>query len=69
MGACLAGGAGGKGTWGMYGSELSSAESALDYKDPNYDPESLDNGDIHLATIIPEMSDEDIQVSRLRISI
>ncbi|ODN05858.1 Programmed cell death protein 4 [Orchesella cincta] len=56
------GGAGGKGTWGVYGSEL-NADGALDYKDPNYDPEALENGDIHLAAIIPEMSDEEIQTS------
>lgn len=56
------GGAGGKHTWGAYGSELSAAaDAALDYKDPNYDSESLDNGDIHLEAIIPEMSDDEIQ--------
>lgn len=54
------GGAGGKGTWGVYGSEL-RAEAALDYKDPNYDSESLDNGDIHLEAIIPELTDEELQ--------
>jgi len=54
------GGAGGKGTWGAYGSEL-SGEASLDYKDPNYDSESLDNGDIHLKAIIPEMTDDEIQ--------
>jgi programmed cell death protein 4 len=54
------GGAGGKGTWGVYGSEL-SADSALDYKDPNYDSESLENGDIHLEAIIPQMPDEEMQ--------
>ncbi|CAL8103149.1 unnamed protein product [Orchesella dallaii] len=56
------GGAGGKGTWGAYGSEL-NADAAIDYKDPNYDPESLDNGDIHLEAIIPEISDDEIQNS------
>lgn len=56
------GGAGGKGTWGAYGSEL-NADAALDYKDPNYDSESLDNGDIHLEAIIPEMSDDEMQAS------
>ena len=30
--------------------------------DPNYDSDSLDNGDIELKTIIPELSDEEIQV-------
>lgn len=57
----LVGGAGGKGTWGAYGSEMND-DAALDYKDPNYDSESLDNGDIHLEAIIPEMSDDEIQV-------
>jgi len=55
------GGAGGKHTWGAYGSELSGGHAALDYKDPNYDSECLDNGDIHLEAIIPELSDDDIQ--------
>jgi len=53
------GGAGGKGTWGAYGSELSSVV-ALDFKDPNYDSESLENGDITLESIIPEMPDEEL---------
>jgi len=55
------GGAGGKGTWGAYGSELSEGVASLDYKDPNYDSESLDNGDIQLKAIIPDLSDEEIQ--------
>jgi len=54
------GGAGGKGTWGALGSEL-AAVAALDFKDPNYDSESLENGDIHLAAIIPELTDEELQ--------
>jgi programmed cell death protein 4 len=54
------GGAGGKHTWGAYGSELVD-NTALDYKDPNYDSECLDNGDIHLEAIIPEISDDEIQ--------
>jgi len=54
------GGAGGKGTWGALGSELAAVE-ALDIKDPNYDSESLDNGDITLEAIIPEMTDEELQ--------
>jgi len=54
------GGAGGKGTWGIYGSEL-NADVALDYKDPNYDSESLENGNIHLESIIPEMTDEEVK--------
>lgn len=54
------GGAGGKGVWGKLGSEL--VEADVDMNDPNYDSDSLDNGDIELKTIIPEMSDEEIQV-------
>lgn len=56
----LTGGAGGKGVWGKLGSEL--VEADVDMNDPNYDSDSLDNGDIELKTIIPEMSDEEIQV-------
>jgi programmed cell death protein 4 len=56
----LTGGAGGKGVWGKLGSEL--VEVDVDMNDPNYDSDSLDNGDIELKTIIPEMSDEEIQV-------
>nr|CAD7595784.1 unnamed protein product [Timema genevievae] len=55
----LKGGAGGKGVWGKPGSELQEVD--VDMNDPNYDSDSLDNGDIELKTIIPEMSDEDIK--------
>lgn len=55
------GGAGGKHTWGAYGSEMAAGHAALDFKDPNYDSESLDNGDITLEAIIPEMTDDEIQ--------
>lgn len=55
------GGAGGKGVWGKLGSELEEAD--VDMNDPNYDSDSLENGDIELKTIIPEMSDEDIHKS------
>jgi len=30
--------------------------------DPNYDSDSLDNGDIELKSVVPQMSDEEIQV-------
>jgi len=59
----LTGGAGGKGVWGKLGSEL--VEADVDMNDPNYDSDSLDNGDIELKTIIPEMSDEEIQVQEV----
>jgi len=55
------GGAGGKHTWGAMGSEISADGSTMDYKDPNYDSESLENGDITLESIVPVMSDENIQ--------
>lgn len=56
----MTGGAGGKGVWGKLGSEL--VEADVDMNDPNYDSDSLENGDVELKTIIPEMSDEEIQV-------
>lgn len=55
------GGAGGKGTWGQLGSELQEVDE--DMNDPNYDSDSLDNGDIELKSVIPEMTEEDLQVS------
>jgi hypothetical protein len=45
------------------GSEL--VEADVDMNDPNYDSDSLENGDVELKTIIPETSDEDIQVGEL----
>ncbi|XP_063231574.1 programmed cell death protein 4 [Bacillus rossius redtenbacheri] len=53
------GGAGGKGVWGKPGSEL--VEVDVDMNDPNYDSDSLDNGDIELKSIIPEMTEEEIR--------
>ena len=53
----FSGGAGGKGTWGAYGSEL-SGEASLDYKDPNYDSESLENGDIQNGSSIGLRNDQ-----------
>lgn len=55
------GGAGGKGVWGKLGSELE--EEDIDRNDPNYDSDSLDNGDIELTPIIPEASDEELRKS------
>uniref|UniRef100_A0A0K8SCI9 MI domain-containing protein n=1 Tax=Lygus hesperus TaxID=30085 RepID=A0A0K8SCI9_LYGHE len=54
------GGAGGKGVWGKLGSELAEEED-IDRNDPNYDSDSLDNGEIELATYIPEASDEELR--------
>uniref|UniRef100_A0A1B6LV66 Programmed cell death protein 4 n=1 Tax=Graphocephala atropunctata TaxID=36148 RepID=A0A1B6LV66_9HEMI len=53
------GGAGGKGVWGKPGSELQ--EEDVDMNDPNYESDSLDNGDIELKTIIPETSVDEIR--------
>ncbi|XP_071448037.1 programmed cell death protein 4 isoform X1 [Hetaerina americana] len=51
------GGAGGKGVWGKLGSEL--WEDDVDMKDPNYDSDT--EADVELKTIIPEMTDEQLQ--------
>lgn len=56
----FSGGAGGKGVWGKPGSEL--VEEDVDRNDPNYESDSLENGDIELKTIIPETSSEEIRV-------
>ena len=53
------GGAGGKGVWGAPGSEL--LEAYEDVNDPNYDSESLVNGDIELKAVVPEISNEEIR--------
>ena len=55
----MAGGAGGKGVWGMPGSELDVPE-AMDEKDPNYDSDSLDNGDVTLEAMVPVLSDSEL---------
>lgn len=57
----ILGGAGGKGVWGVPGSEL--LETYEDQNDPNYDSESLTNGDIELKAVIPELNDEEMQVT------
>lgn len=53
------GGAGGKGVWGLPGSEL--LETYEDINDPNYDSENLNNGDIELKVVVPEVSHEEIK--------
>lgn len=53
------GGAGGKGVWGKPGSELDAPE-VMDERDPNYDSDSLENGDVTLETIVPHLSPEEI---------
>lgn len=57
----ISGGAGGKGVWGKPGSEL--VEEDVDMNDPNYESDSLDNGDVELKTIIPQASVDEIRVS------
>lgn len=52
------GGAGGKGVWGLPGSELLETYED-DVNDPNFDDES--NGDIELKAIVPEVPYEDIR--------
>ncbi|KAJ8952946.1 hypothetical protein NQ318_006563 [Aromia moschata] len=53
------GGAGGKGVWGAPGSEL--LETYEDVDDPNFDSETLSNGDIELKAVFLEVSDEDVK--------
>lgn len=53
------GGAGGKGVWGLPGSEL--LEAYEDFDDPNYDSENINNGDIELKAVVPDVSDEEIR--------
>lgn len=53
------GGAGGKGVWGLPGSEL--LEAIEDINDPNFDSENLNNGDIELKAIVPAVSAEQIK--------
>ncbi|KAB0802895.1 hypothetical protein PPYR_05081 [Photinus pyralis] len=53
------GGAGGKGVWGVPGSEL--LEAYEDVNDPNYDYENLNSGDIELKVVIPKVSMEDLK--------
>lgn len=53
------GGAGGKGVWGLPGSEL--LEAYEDFDDPNYDSENFNNGDIELKAVVPTVSDEEIR--------
>ncbi|XP_060526442.1 programmed cell death protein 4 [Cylas formicarius] len=53
------GGAGGKGVWGVPGSEL--LEAYEDVNDPNFDAENLSNGDIELKAVVPEETNEEIR--------
>ncbi|XP_038221072.1 programmed cell death protein 4 [Zerene cesonia] len=53
------GGAGGKGVWGLPGSEMLE-EYAEDENDPNYDSEAITNGDIEFKQVIVEADPEEI---------
>lgn len=53
------GGAGGKGVWGLPGSEL--METYEDVDDPNFDSENMSNGDIELKAVIPDLSKDDVR--------
>lgn len=52
------GGAGGKGVWGLPGSELLEEEAEIDQNDPNYDPETHD-GNVELREVIAEPTPEE----------
>lgn len=54
------GGAGGKGVWGLPGSEL--LEEYEDINDPNFDTECISHKDIELKAVIPEVSAEEFLV-------
>lgn len=51
------GGAGGKGVWGVPGSEL--LDEALDRDDPNYDPETMDDFQLEVITVL--MTDQELK--------
>ena len=59
----VAGGAGGKGTWGKLGCELELAW--VDPNDPNYESDSEVNGsgtkETQIKTLVPEMGEEDVR--------
>lgn len=63
----LAGGAGGKGTWGALGSELAEEEvdGAIDSNDPNYDEANPENREFKIKVINLDRSNEELQVSPL----
>uniref|UniRef100_A0A2H1VW85 SFRICE_024933 n=1 Tax=Spodoptera frugiperda TaxID=7108 RepID=A0A2H1VW85_SPOFR len=53
------GGAGGKGVWGVPGSELLE-EYVEDANDPNYDSEAITNGDVEFKQIIVDAEPEEV---------
>ncbi|KAK7571101.1 hypothetical protein V9T40_014705 [Parthenolecanium corni] len=54
------GGAGGKGVWGKLGSESDGIDD-IDRNDPNYDSDNVDDGDVVLKSVLPELSDEEMK--------
>lgn len=51
-------GGGGKGVWGLPGSEILEEDLEMDRDDPNYDPEVNDRN-IELRQVVPETTPED----------
>lgn len=51
-------GGGGKGVWGLPGSEILEEEFEIDQNDPNYDPE-LNDGNIELKEVVAETTPEE----------
>lgn len=54
------GGAGGKGVWGQFGSELLAEEDIEDRDDPNYDSE-INDKNTELLVVIPEPTPEEFR--------
>lgn len=64
----ISGGAGGKGVWGKLGSESDGIDD-IDRNDPNYDSDNVDDGDVVLKSVLPELSDEEMKVYLLFIQL
>ena len=58
------GGAGGKGVWGKLGSESDGIDD-IDRNDPNYDSDNVDDGDVVLKSVLPELNEEEMKVRSL----
>ncbi|CAG0892839.1 unnamed protein product [Cyprideis torosa] len=54
------GGAGGKGVWGRPGRAELQAPPEVDEHDPNYDSDSLDNGNVKLEEVRIQPTDEEV---------
>ena len=51
----VAGGAGGKGTWGKPGSEIDGLDRVDDIRDPNYDSDTQVSGSLQPLILITEL--------------